>query len=400
MALEYRDKTLTIFCLPRTSERVKVKMREQLDIMTLVDIAETFLSKESAKVFLKQAAHKRNINTDKSLYSITKNEQTSFTSTELLRAFDVWYSQRLKSHSYPQYAAFTSSGQISSKSLHAGDAFDELQELIGLNEAKKVINQALDFFKAQRLLCKRGLSYYRPSMHMVFTGSPGTAKTTVARLFARILRENELLSIGKLYEVARADLVGQYVGWTARKVEEKFAEAMGSVLFIDEAYSLVDDRDGCYGDEAISTIVSQMENRREDIVVIFAGYTEKMETFLQKNPGLRSRISFHVPFADYNPPELYKILEYIADKQSLSLDDSVKGKVMPMLSKACSEPDFGNGRYVRNLIERARMNQAGRLLEMDISKVTSDQATRLLAQDFEELTPTQTSVQQIGFHCA
>jgi len=400
MALEFRDKTLTIFCLPRTSERVMIKMQERLDILTLVDIAENFASKESAILFLKQIARKRNIKTDKSLFYILDNEQTAFSSTELLRAFDVWYSQRLKSHFYPQYAAFTSSGQISSKSKHSGDAFIELQELIGLNEAKTVINQALNYFKAQRLLCDRGLSYYRPAMHMIFTGTPGTAKTTVARLFARILRENELLSVGKLYEVGRADLVGKYVGWTAKKVESKFAEAMGSVLFIDEAYSLVDDRDGCYGDEAISTIVTQMENRRDNTVVIFAGYPEKMEGFLQKNPGLRSRISFHVPFADYNPPELYRILEYIAEKQSLILDDGVKSKVMPMLSKASCEPDFGNGRYVRNLIERARMNQAGRLLKMDINRVTPDQATRLLAEDFELLVPTRSSVQQIGFYCA
>jgi len=399
-ALKHRNDTLTFFCLPRTSERVKVKMREALDIMTLVDITETFASKDSAKKFLKQTAHRRNVKVSKSLYDVTENEQTAFSSTELLRAFDVWYSKHLKSHSYPQYASFTSSGQISAKETHKGDAFSELEQLIGLKEAKTVIKQAVDYFRAQRLLCDRGLSAHRPSMHMIFSGAPGTAKTTVARLFARILRENELLSIGKLYEVGRADLVGRFVGWTAQKVEKKFSEAMGSVLFIDEAYSLVDDRDGSYGDEAISTIVSEMENRRDDIVVIFAGYTEKMEGFLYKNPGMRSRISFHVPFADYNTEELYQILEHIAVKQSLILDYSVEEKLMPLLSKARCEPDFGNGRYVRNLIERARMNQAGRLLEMDIDKVTSDQATRLLANDFEELTPARPSVQQIGFATA
>jgi AAA+ superfamily predicted ATPase len=400
MALEYRDKALTIFCLPRTSERVKVKMQEQLDIMTLVAIAENFVSYECAKQFLKQTARKRNIKPDKSLYDILNKEQTLFSSSELLRAFDVWYSRRLKCHSYPQYSVFTSSGQISSKAVHSGDAFSELQELIGLNEAKTIIKQALDYFKVQRLLCGRGLSSHRPAMHMIFSGSPGTAKTTVARLFARILRENELLSVGKLYEVGRADLVGEYVGWTAKKVERKFAEAMGSVLFIDEAYSLVDDNDGCYGDEAISTIVSEMENRRDDIVVIFAGYTEKMEGFLMKNPGLRSRISFHVPFADYSPSELYQILEYTADKQSLILGKGVRDKLMPMLLKAGCEADFGNGRYIRNLLERARMNQAGRLLEMDINKITSNQATRLLAEDFEEPVPARAAVQRIGFYSA
>ena len=399
-ALEYRDRTLTIFCMPRTSERVKVKMREQLDIMTLVDLTETFVSRESAKLFLKQTAHNRKVTADKSLYSAIDSEQTTFSSTELLRGFDVWYSKRLKSYSYPQYTSFATSGQISTKSSYSGDAFSELEQLIGLDEAKTVIKQALDYFRAQRLLCDRGLSNYRPSMHMIFTGSPGTAKTTVARLFARIMRENELLSAGKLYEVGRADLVGKYVGWTAQKVKSKFSEAMGSVLFIDEAYSLVDDRDGCYGDEAISTIVSEMENRRDDIVVIFAGYSEKMEAFIRKNPGLRSRISFHVPFADYSPSELYQILEHIASKQSLILDDGVQGKVMPILSNARSDPDFGNGRYVRNLIERARMKQAGRLLGMDIDTLTTDQATRLISDDFEAPVSAQVSVKRIGFDVA
>ena len=237
-------------------------------------------------------------------------------------------------------------------------------------------------------------------MHMMFTGSPGTAKTTVARLFARIMRENELLSVGRLYEVGRADLVGKYVGWTAQKVESKFNEAMGSVLFIDEAYSLVDDRDGGYGDEAISTIVAEMENRREDLVVIFAGYPEKMETFLRKNPGLRSRIAFHVPFSDYSTEELFQILVLTAKNQSLTLDGGVRDKVMPILSAASREPDCGNGRFVRSLVEQARMKQAGRLLAMDIDKITTKQATTLIADDFEIPAVKRAQIQRIGFGAA
>ena len=155
-------------------------------------------------------------------------------------------------------------------------------------------------------------------MHMVFTGNPGTAKTTVARLFAQIMKENGLLPVGDLIEVGRADLVGKYVGWTAPTVKAKFAAAKGSVLFIDEAYSLVDDKDGLFGDEAINTIVQEMENQRDDTVVIFAGYPDKMEQFLKKNPGLRSRIAFHIPFEDYKPAELLDIFTLMAKKQKLS----------------------------------------------------------------------------------
>lgn len=144
-------------------------------------------------------------------------------------------------------------------------------------------------------------------MHMVFIGNSGTAKTTAARLFARIMKDNGLLSKGQLIEVGRGDLVGKCVGWTAQTVQAKFKVAIGGVLFIDEAYSLVDKHSGSFGDEAINTIVQEMENHREDVVAIFAGYPNKMEGFLQKNPGLRSRIAFHVPFADYTSDEISTI---------------------------------------------------------------------------------------------
>lgn len=208
-----------------------------------------------------------------------------------------------------------------------------------------------------------------------------------------------MLSIGDLYELGRADLVGRYVGWTAPKVKARFNAAKGSVLFIDEAYSLVDDRDGLYGDEAISTIVQEMENRREDIVVIFAGYPDKMEQFLQKNPGLRSRIAFHVPFRDYDESELWQITKLMAMKMGVSVDDEAQPKLLEMFGRALNSEDFGNGRYVRNLLELARMRQASRLVTMDIDLVTDEAVTTLLPEDFEEpaLTHETRKVWKIGF---
>jgi len=397
VALEFRDKVLTIFCLPRTSERVKAKMKEQLGIMTLVELTEDYMPIGIAKAFLRRIASDREIPMDKSLCESIEGELKTFSSSELLRVFDTWHSRRLKTVYYPQYASFSSSGQSAINSMYSGNAFDELRELIGLDEAKTIIKQAVDYFQAQKLFRDRGLYDNRPTMHMTFTGSPGTAKTTVAKLFARIMREKGLLSVGKLFEVGRSDLVGKYVGWTAQKVEGKFREAMGSVLFIDEAHSLIDDRECMYGDEAINTIVAEMENRREDLVVIFAGYTEKMEEFLRRNPGLRSRIAFHVPFADYTPGELMQILELIAAKQTMTLDENVKDKVLPIISTASREPDFGNGRFMRNLFERARMKQAGRLLKMDIDSVTADQVKQLIPDDFETPATTRMSKQRIGF---
>ena len=218
-------------------------------------------------------------------------------------------------------------------------------------------------------------------MHMVFTGNPGTAKTSVARLFAKIMRDNGLLSKGHLVEVGRGDLVGRFVGWTAPTVQKKFSEAKGGVLFIDEAYSLADEKTGSFGDEAINTIVQEMENHRDDVVVIFAGYPDKMEGFLQKNPGLRSRIAFHVPFADYNTKDLCRIAKLIAKKKGLTLSEDACDKLEDVFDAARSEVDFGNGRYVRNVIEQAKMAQATRLLAMDFDSIRRKDVVTICADD-------------------
>ena len=237
-------------------------------------------------------------------------------------------------------------------------------------------------------------------MHMVFTGNPGTAKTTVARLFAEIMKDNGLLSKGNLYEVGRSDLVGKYVGWTAQIVKDKFRAARGSVLFIDEAYSLVEDKAGMYGDEAINTIVQEMENNRDNMVVIFAGYPDKMEDFLQRNPGLRSRIAFHVPFEDYNADELTSIADLIAQNMGMHFDSAAHKKLHAILEEARTSSDFGNGRYVRNLVEQSQMEHASRLIHMNYEEVTSEIMTTLCEQDIpmperKEYLPKR----RIGFVC-
>ena len=218
----------------------------------------------------------------------------------------------------------------------------------------------------------------------VFTGNPGTAKTTTARLLAAIMKENGLLAQGKLYELGRSDLVGKYVGWTASIVKEKFQKAKGSILFIDEAYSLLDGHTGLYGDEAINTIVQEMENCREDTVVIFAGYPVEMEQFLSRNPGLRSRIAFHISFDDYTAEELYQITQLIVEEKGMLLSEGVREKLLPIFEAATERPDFGNGRFARNLVEKALMNQADRLIQRNPEMLTRKEATLLKAEDFEE----------------
>jgi AAA+ superfamily predicted ATPase len=206
------------------------------------------------------------------------------------------------------------------------------------------------------------------------------------------------LSKGDLYEVGRADIVGQYVGQTAPLVKNLFRKAKGSVLFIDEAYSLVDDRDGLYGDEAINTIVQEMENNREDTVVIFAGYPDKMEGFLDKNPGLRSRIAFHVPFADYDSEELCEITDMISKKNGMRIDHDARVKLERAFDLARTNIDFGNGRYARNMFEQAKMNQASRLLEKDFDSITADEITTITADDIIIPEPSRSERRRIGFY--
>ena len=211
------------------------------------------------------------------------------------------------------------------------------------------------------------------------------------------MRENGLLSRGHLVEVGRGDLVGKYVGWTAQTVQKKFEQAEGGVLFIDEAYALVDDRSGSYGDEAINTIVQEMENHRDDMVVIFAGYPDRMEEFLQKNPGLRSRIAYHVPFADYSVEELCSIAALTARKKGLHLDDRAQEKLASVFETARRQADFGNGRYVRNIIEKAKMAQATRLLAKDYESLTQEDITTLSAEDIEMPEIAAPARPRIGF---
>lgn len=377
----YKNQVLTVLCLPRRCEKSRRLFLENLDNLTLVELNEEMVFEDKAKDYLTQLARDRGFTADEELYRECAPGKGHL-AADLNRIFSDWEAQKMKQEVYPQYAQLSAANQQVQKQQPVGSAFQTLEEMVGLDQAKETIRQALDYFKAQKLFQNKGITLRRPAMHMVFTGNPGTAKTTVARLFAQILKDNGLLPVGNLYELGRADLVGKYVGWTAPMVKEKFKQAKGSVLFIDEAYSLVDDRDGLYGDEAINTIVQEMENHREDLVVILAGYPDKMEQFLQKNPGLRSRIAFHVPFADYTARELMEITQLMTRKQQLHLAKGVRDKLLPLFALALQQPDFGNGRFVRNLLEKARMRQAGRLVQRNADEVTPEEVSTLLPEDF------------------
>ena len=393
---KYHNQVLTFFCLPRECAHTKALFYEGVGNTSFVELKEDLVTAEQAVCFLKKLASKHGTRGDKNLFSKLEPDK-GYLTPELRDLFNDWYDCKLKTRIYPQYQEVHTVKQEVVKAAPKGSAYDQLMKMIGLEEAKKVIRQALNYYKAQKLFADKGMKEDRPAMHMVFTGNPGTAKTTVARLFARIMRENELLSKGNLVEVGRGDLVGKFVGWTAPTIQRRFREAEGGVLFIDEAYSLVDDRSGSYGDEAINTIVQEMENHREDVVVIFAGYPDLMETFLKKNPGLRSRIAFHIPFADYSVHELGQIADLMASQKGLKLTEEAQRKLTTIFETMRNTEDFGNGRFVRNVIEKAKLCQASRLLETDLDQITREDVMTLCAEDIEMPVTSESPKRKIGF---
>lgn len=376
----FYQSVLTVFWINLDSVKTRDSFLENLTSMPIVEITEDMADAERAKAYLAEKARECKIKADnKLLYNL--KDGNNYHIAELNRWFDEWYTDKLHTVVYSQYKDVKTAKAEIVKAAPKGNASAELREMIGLDSAKEVIENAVNFFKMQKLYSEKGINANRPSMHMVFTGNPGTAKTTVARLFAQIMKDNGLLTKGDLYEVGRADIVGQFVGSTAPLVKKHFKMAKGSVLFIDEAYSLVDDRNGLYGDEAINTIVQEMENNRDDLVVIFAGYPDKMEEFLNKNPGLRSRIAFHVSFDDYSTDELIDIADLMIKKTGFEFDEEAHKKLNRVFDAAREKHDFGNGRYVRNLIELSTLKQASRLVKSDIDTLTDAEMRTITEAD-------------------
>ena len=244
-----------------------------------------------------------------------------------------------------------------------GEVLQKLDaELVGLAPVKARIGDIAALLLVERARASLGLSTGPPSLHMSFTGNPGTGKTTVALRMAEILHRLGYVRKGHLVAVTRDDLVGQYIGHTAPKTKEILKKAMGGVLFIDEAYYLYrpeNERD--YGQEAIEILLQVMENQRDDLVVIVAGYKDRMDTFFRSNPGLSSRIAHHIEFPDYADDELLAIAERMLDGMQYRLSADARGVLAEYITLRRAQPHFANARSIRNALDRARLRQATRL---------------------------------------
>jgi probable Rubsico expression protein CbbX len=255
-------------------------------------------------------------------------------------------------------------------------------ELIGLVPVKTRIREISALLLIDRLRQRLGLTGSSPGLHMSFTGSPGTGKTTVALKMADILYKLDYSRKGHLMTVTRDDLVGQYIGHTAPKTKEILKKAMGGVLFIDEAYYLYKpDNERDYGSEAIEILLQVMENQRDDLVIIFAGYKERMDKFYESNPGLASRITNHVHFPDYEPEELRQIGVNMIEEQQYQLTPEAEDALMEYIKVRMEKPLFANARSVRNALDRARMRQANRIFETSSDLLTKSDLVTIQPED-------------------
>ena len=309
-------------------------------------------------------------------------DKLTFSASDIYNIREKLFNNSLKNKTYPAYREVDRLSVTSEDKKN--DAYKDFHEMIGLVEQKALIEQIIAAHRVQKMRLDMNLDKQKAALHMCFTGTPGTAKTTVARLIAQILARDGVLKTGRFVECGRADLVAKYVGWTAKAVRAKFREARGGVLFIDEAYSLSDGEHATFGEEAINTIVQEMENNRDNIIVIFAGYPDKMKFFLDHNEGLRSRIAFHIDFPDYTPEELTDIFKLMAKKRGYKISDAVAEYCKKIFKRVAKKKNFGNGRFVRNLLEQAWLKQAQRILkENEGGTVTKDDLISFKVEDFD-----------------
>ncbi len=264
-----------------------------------------------------------------------------------------------------------------------GAVLEELdRELVGLVPVKTRIREIAALLLVERARKKLGLAHETPTLHMSFTGNPGTGKTTVALRMADILHRLGYVRRGHLVSVTRDDLVGQYIGHTAPKTKEVLKKAMGGVLFIDEAYYLhraENERD--YGQEAIEILLQVMENQRDDLVVILAGYADRMDKFFSTNPGFRSRIAHHIDFPDYTDEELLTIAGKMLSQQNYHLSPDAREVLAAYIAKRRTQPHFANARSIRNALDRARLRQANRIFATAKAPLSASELSEISAAD-------------------
>lgn len=288
--------------------------------------------------------------------------------------------------------------QEKAKKENENSAYGQLQSMIGLDEVKSTVDEILALERLYKIGSLRGRKLEKPMLHLELVGNPGTGKTEIARLMARIFKEYGISSKGTFVEATRADMIADHVGGTAIKTKEVCQRAKGGVLFLDEAYSYLEEGTSFFG-EFISTLLVQMETSR-DLIIIFAGYEKEMNEFMQSNPGLMSRIPYKIRFPDYTIQELLAITQFIAHQKSFEIAPAAEDHLVQILEAAMkSSPNFGNARYCRNLVERAMINKAKTIQFCDCLQLTDAELFSLDESHFSPINENivTPSTRPIGF---
>jgi len=379
-ALKYKNKVLTIICLPRSCNSIKSMLYEYLGDISCIEMQEDMAQGELAADFLKRLAKEDSIRTDKKLFAQLE-EGKKYLSSELRQIYSSWFDQKLKTSVYPQYKLAKSAKKEVLNSTTKSNAYEKLNSMIGLETVKKQLDDIINYHKAQKVFESMGLQKNFTNLHCVFTGNPGTGKSVTARVFSEALRQAGVLSKGTFVQADRSALIAKYVGQTAPLVHKVFQSAKGGVLFIDECYSLFSDDP--FSKEALAQICLELEENREDLVCIFAGYGNEVNEMIDANPGLRSRIGYYLNYPDYDVEDLCKISVYIADEKGAKISGEAMDKLKEIYEEAVKQPDFGNARGVRSIIEHAIIQKANRLLKMDIDKVSKEDVITIKPEDIE-----------------
>jgi Holliday junction resolvasome RuvABC ATP-dependent DNA helicase subunit len=381
--LDNRHSVLTVIISDNYESESYKLIHSELTEIAFVDLVEERLGFNDAKNYLYELVSR--IDKSNNIADSLLDKNKSFYSVmEIKDIFNSWRNKHILLSTYSQYNGLSPYQQKVEEPLVKGTAYKQFQSLVGLDDIKSLVDQILMAHEAHKIYLTYGINPEPTNMHMLFMGDPGTAKTTTARLIAQIFKDNSILSVGNLIEVDRSQIIERYVGWTAKNVKSLFAKAKGSILFIDEAYSLLDNTLGSYGDEAINAIVQEMENSREDTIVIFAGYTKEMTDFINKNPGLKSRVNYTVQFKNYCVEELVQIAKSIINNMGFNVAESALELCKHLFRKESSDINFGNGRYVRNVVEKAIVNHGCRI-GRDSDDLDKETVITLQPEDFEPL---------------
>lgn len=407
---EYKDTVLTIFLLPTKANKIKSIMAKELLGVEYLSLIASEISGAEAKEYLLNLAIDENITIDEDVINRFSPERT-YKVDFVERIFKDYKTEYANKEAFSQYEGVKGNLTVevdSAKGEKGVSAEEKLEKLVGLAEVKEQLKAIVNRAKVEKILEHRGIGVEQGPKNFIFTGNPGVSKTTVAKLLAEYLKEEGVLSKGGIVEAGRKNVIGRYTGETTNKMRDKLLAAKGSILFIDEAYSLAEnwgENRSSYGQEAIDVIVDELGNPESDRVVILAGYPKEMERFLDKNPGLRSRFNYRINFPDYTEQELFEILTNHAKDKKMHFEDDVESYIMPILQQAKQIKEYGNGRFVVNVLDKAITRQRIRIMSEGLDALSDKEVQTLKAEDFadiktmvDDLQHESEKIDKIGFN--